>query len=151
MSSKTALKSASYLLRLTPETKERWHQMADFYRLPLSKFIEKRVESHPLTLPKVPAINAQTSVKLGQFDIQLRRISQQFHHTLSAFIKGYKEKQIIATTEFKDLIQLIRETKTLLEEVRLELRAIRLQLSGVNSSEEEEKINPSTFQAEDWD
>jgi len=151
MSSKNTKKSASYLLRLIPEKKERWQKLASAHRLPLSEFIEKRVDGRPLSLPKVPAINAQTSVKLGQFDLQLRRLSQHFYVALSAFLKGYKEKEVISKADFKELIRNVRQTKALLEEVRLELREIRLQLSGVDNSEEEVKIDKAKFEAEDWD
>lgn len=141
-------KSSSYLLRLTPAEKDRWHKMASFYALPLAEFIRRRVEGRPVSPPKVPAINARTSVQLGQFNLKLRGLEKD----LQKAIASTKAQKSISTTTHQQLIEKITDIHNLLMEVRQELQEVRLQLSGVDESSESEEISTeSDFDGEDWD
>lgn len=141
-------KSSSYLLRLTPAEKDRWHKMASFYALPLAEFIRRRVEGRPVSPPKVPAINARTSVQLGQFNLKLRGLEKD----LQTAIASTKAQKSISATTHQQLIEKIADIHNLLMEVRQELREVRLQLSGVDENSESEEISTeSDFDGEDWD
>lgn len=141
-------KSSSYLLRLTPAEKDRWHKMASFYALPLAEFIRRRVEGRPVSPPKVPAINARTSLQLGQFNLKLRGLEKD----LQTAIASTKTQKSISATTHQQLIKKIADIHNLLMEVRQELREVRLQLSGVDESSESEEISTeSDFDGEDWD
>ena len=141
-------KSSSYLLRLTPAEKDRWHKMASFYALPLAEFIRRRVEGRPVSPPKVPAINARTSVQLGQFNLKLRGLGKD----LQTAIASTKAQKSISATTHQQLMEKIADVHNLLMEVRQELREVRLQLSGVDENSESEEISTeSDFDGEDWD
>lgn len=141
-------KSSSYLLRLTPAEKDRWHKMTSFYALPLAEFIRRRVEGRPVSPPKVPAINARTSVQLGQFNLKLRGLEKD----LQTAIASTKAQKSISATTHQQLMEKIADVHNLLMEVRQELREVRLQLSGVDESSESEEISTeSDFDGEDWD
>ena len=141
-------KSSSYLLRLTPAEKDRWHKMASFYALPLAEFIRRRVEGRPVSPPKVPAINARTSVQLGQFNLKLRGLGKD----LQTAIASTKAQKSISATTHQPLMEKIADVHNLLMEVRQELREVRLQLSGVDENSESEEISTeSDFDGEDWD
>lgn len=122
--------------------------MASFYALPLAEFIRRRVEGRPVSPPKVPAINARTSVQLGQFNLKLRGLEKD----LQTAIASTKAQKSIPTTTHQQLIEKIADLHNLLIEVRQELREVRLQLSGVDESSESEEISTeSDFDGEDWD
>ncbi|MBE9224910.1 hypothetical protein IQ264_05445 [Phormidium sp. LEGE 05292] len=143
-------KSSSYLLRLTPAEKDRWHKMASFYALPLAEFIRRRVEGRPVSPPKVPAINARTSVQLGQFNLKLRGLEKD----LQKAIASTEAQKSISKPTHQQLTEKIADVQNLLMEVRQELQEVRLQLSGVdeNSENESEEISTeSDFDGEDWD
>lgn len=141
-------KSSSYLLRLTRAEKDRWHKMASFYALSLAEFIRRRVEGRPVSPPKVPAINARTSVQLGQFNLKLRGLEKD----LQTAIASTKAQKSISATTHQQLMEKIADVHNLLMEVRQELREVRLQLSGVDENSESEEISTeSDFDGEDWD
>lgn len=148
-------KTTSYLLRLTPVEKSRWHKMASFYALPLAEFIRRRVEGRPITPPKVPAINAKTSVRMGQFDLELRRLNKDFNRVIKEAIANKTQLRVVSTSQYKELVKTLNNVHNLLLEVREELRDVRLQLSGVDENSEDEEItkdfNQSEFEQEDWD
>lgn len=148
-------KTTSYLLRLTPSEKSRWHKMASFYALPLAEFIRRRVEGRPVTPPKVPAINAKTSVRMGQFDLQLKRLNKDFNRVIGDAIVSKTQQIAVSTNQFKELVKTLNNVRDLLLEVREELRGVRLQLSGVDESSESEEFSSDDdnygLEAEDWD
>ncbi|HEY9873709.1 MAG TPA: hypothetical protein V6D12_09735 [Candidatus Obscuribacterales bacterium] len=148
-------RTTSYLLRLTPSEKSRWQKMASFYALPLAEFIRRRVESRPVTPPKVPAINAKTSVRMGQVDLQLRRLKDDFHWGIKEALAALTQQQPMPTTRYKELLKAINNVRELLVEVREELRDVRLQLSAVDESSESSEFDSgddnSEFEAEDWE
>lgn len=148
-------RTTSYLLRLTPSEKSRWHKMASFYALPLAEFIRRRVEGRSVTPPKVPAINAKTSVRMGQVDLQLRRLKDDFHQGMEEALAALTQQQPMPTTQDKELLKAINNVRELLVEVREELRDVRLQLSGVDESSESSEFDSdednSEFEAEDWE
>ncbi|HEY9695622.1 MAG TPA: hypothetical protein V6D15_25880 [Oculatellaceae cyanobacterium] len=148
-------KTTSYLLRLTPMEKSRWHKMASFYALPLAEFIRRRVEGRPITPPKVPAINAKTSVRMGQFDLELRRLNKDFNRVIKEAIANNTQLRVVSTNQYKELVKTLNNIHNLLLEVREELRGVRLQLSGVDEDSEDEEItnnfHQSEFEQEDWD
>lgn len=149
-------KTTSYLLRLTPSEKKRWQKMASFYALPLAEFIRRRVEGRPITPPKVPAINAKTSVRMGQVDLQLRRLKEDFNRGREEAIAALNQQQAMPTTQDKEFLKAINNVRALLVEVREELRSVRLQLSGISDSSSEEEFSDnenerSDFEAEDWE
>ncbi|HLO47948.1 MAG TPA: hypothetical protein VK211_05955 [Kamptonema sp.] len=141
-------KTSSYLLRLTPAEKDRWHKMAQFYALPLAEFIRRRVEGRPVSPPKVPAINARTSVQLGQFNLKLRGLEKD----LQKAIASTEAQKSISKPTHQQLTEKIADVQNLLMEVRQELQEVRLQLSGVDENSESEEISTeSDFDGEDWD
>jgi len=144
-------KTSTYLLRLTPEEKNRWQKMAEVHALPLAEYIRRRVEGRPVSPPKVPAINVDTCVQMGHFDLQLRRMVND----LNQAIDGREQQQPISTTSQQQLIETAIPLRTLVMEVREELREVRLQLSGVevgsNSEEIPEDEYKSNFDEEDWE
>ncbi|MGB3203489.1 MAG: hypothetical protein WBB28_00720 [Crinalium sp.] len=148
-------KTTSYLLRLTPVEKSRWQKMASFYALPLAEFIRRRVEGRPITPPKVPAINAKTSVRMGQFDLELRRLNKDFNRVIKEASANNTQLRVVSTNQYKELVKTLNNVHNLLLEVREELRGVRLQLSGVDEDSEDEEItkdfNQSEFEQEDWD
>ncbi|OKH32387.1 hypothetical protein NIES2119_26500 [[Phormidium ambiguum] IAM M-71] len=122
--------------------------MTSFYALPLAEFIRRRVEGRPVSPPKVPAINARTSVQLGQFNLKLRGLEKD----LQTAIASTKAQKSISATTHQQLMEKIADVHNLLMEVRQELREVRLQLSGVDESSESEEISTeSDFDGEDWD
>jgi hypothetical protein len=141
-------KTSSFLLRLTPIEKSRWQKMAEFYALPLAEFIRRRVESRPISPPKVPAINVKTSVQMGQVDLRLRYLEKD----LQTAIALLKQNPPASKVTHQQLLSTIRNLDDLLEEVRSELREVRLQLSGVddNTENEESSTDEFDFDDEDW-
>jgi hypothetical protein len=140
-------KTSTFLLRLTPIEKSRWQKMAKFYALPLAEFIRRRVESRPISPPKVPAINVKTSVQMGQVDLRLRHLEKD----LQTAIALLKQNPPASKVTHQQLLSTIRNLDDLLEEVRSELREVRLQLSGVDDNTENEETSTDDFDDEDWD
>ncbi|AFZ61391.1 hypothetical protein H6G54_22315 [Anabaena cylindrica FACHB-243] len=141
-------KTSSFLLRLTPAEKSRWHKMAEFYALPLAEFIRRRVEGRPISPPKVPAINVKTSLQMGQVDLRLRHLEKD----LQTAIALLSQKQPLSKPTYQQLIKQIGDVDDLLGELRSELREVRLQLSGVddNSENEASSTDELDFDDEDW-
>ncbi|MBK1987647.1 hypothetical protein A0J48_008875 [Sphaerospermopsis aphanizomenoides BCCUSP55] len=142
-------KASSFLLRLTPAEKNRWHKMAEFYALPLAEFIRRRVENRPISPPKVPAINVKTSVQMGQFDLRLRHLEKDLQTAIASLKQNPPASKVI----HQQLLSTIRNLDDLLGEVRSELREVRLQLSGVdeNTENEESSTDEFNFDDEDWE
>ncbi|MGM3309616.1 hypothetical protein ACSQ6I_27155 [Anabaena sp. WFMT] len=141
-------KTSSFLLRLTPAEKSRWHKMAEFYALPLAEFIRRRVEGRSISPPKVPAINVKTSVQMGQVDLRLRYLEKNLQQAIALL----KQNPPASKVTHQQLLSTIRNLDDLLEEVRSELREVRLQLSGVddNSENEASSTDEFDFDDEDW-
>ncbi|MCD8486191.1 MAG: hypothetical protein LRZ84_05450 [Desertifilum sp.] len=142
-------KTSTYLLRLTPEEKDRWQKMANFYALSLAEFIRQRVNGRPLSAPKVPSINATTSIKMGKFDKSLRSLGRVLNKTRLVL----ERQNFMATSKSQQLAVILLDLYDLVAEVREELRQVRLQLLAVeDNAEGSSSCNQdlSEFEREDW-
>lgn len=142
-------KTSTYLLRLTPEEKDRWQKMANFYALSLAEFIRQRVNGRPLSAPKVPSINATTSIKMGKFDKSLRSLGRVLNKTRLVL----EHQNFMAISKSQQLAVILLDLYDLVAEVREELRQVRLQLLAVEDNAECSRScnqDLSEFEREDW-
>lgn len=148
-------KTTSYLLRLTPQEKQRWQQIACSYNLPLSELIRKRMESRPVTPPCVPAINVKVSLQMGQFDLSLRHLRDDILQTIKVILQTLPQQQSISINQHQQLTVMLAEVQDLLRQVRDQIREVRLTLSGAKHSDgntiDSTEVNTSTLAQEDWD
>jgi hypothetical protein len=126
----------TFKIRLTPSTLSRWQASAKQANLPLSVYIRKRVDGCPVLPPKVPAANAMIAVRLGNIEIQLRQLDKQLDRIATVFNEAQETEQKLPDnlSNLDSLWQL----KELLNEQRVYLKKISLQLNGIEEIENEE-------------
>ncbi len=119
----------TFQMRASPSDLSRWRALAKETNLPLSVYARKKFDDEPVLPPPVPAVNVSLAVRLGNKELQLRRIGNninQFTKALnSASLTGHQPsgRAILAT---------LNELKTLLSEDRADLKKVSAQLNGIS-------------------
>jgi hypothetical protein len=124
-------------MRIEASTLSRWKERAKQANLSLSAYVEKKVNGKTIEPPIVPAINPAVALRLGNIEMQLRRVGNNINQIAAVLNTAKAEgkelpEQLPAPESLQQLLELIdRERKSIAE--------VALGLYGISKTESEKE------------